>query len=449
MKFSQFNSIIFDADKYFIYNSFTEKCIFITSELKSILDTMKHVGIDSLKNLHPSFYSTLLANGFLVDDIEDEVKKVKKLTHTISNSGEKFELLINPTVNCNFKCWYCYENHNKSSKVDEVTFNKINKFIERCFTKNQDLKTFSLSFFGGEPLLYFEKTCYPIMQTVVNLGIKYNVTTYISFTTNAFLIDKKMVERFSEFKEHFTNIQITLDGYKEEHDKVRFVSDKRGSYDRIVENITRLVNNGFIVTLRINYTPDKLKNCHRILDDLKGIHEDKKRNLITSFNCVWQTDDGKNRSELLLEQMQKFNDKNICSNSNIGLHTIPSSCHADRRNSALINFNGDIYKCTARDFSSINREGYLNNNGEIIWENDSLERRMNSKFKNKPCLSCRVLPLCHGSCSQKHLENEGKPFCIYNFDENKIDDAIKFLIANSLQRRKLKNVSVKELEFVG
>jgi uncharacterized protein len=39
---------------------------------------------------------------------------------------------------------------------------------------------------------------------------------------------------------------------------------------------------------------------------------------------------------------------------------------------------------------------------------------MNIKFKNKPCLSCRILPICNGGCSQHAIEMSGQEYCIYD-----------------------------------
>jgi uncharacterized protein len=65
---------------------------------------------------------------------------------------------------------------------------------------------------------------------------------------------------------------------------------------------------------------------------------------------------------------------------------------------------------TAKDF--------LNDSGEIIW-GPKYEKRLNSKFKNKPCLECAILPMCGGGCTQQALENEGRDYCVNDFDENK------------------------------
>jgi uncharacterized protein len=104
---------------------------------------------------------------------------------------------------------------------------------------------------------------------------------------------------------------------------------------------------------------------------------------------------------------------------------VTNSCYADKKNSAVINFNGDIFKCTARDFTNVKREGYIDVKGEVIWENDSLNRRLNAKFNNKPCLSCRIMPLCNGGCSQHALDHLGvDEYCVYSFDEKEKDKIV-------------------------
>ena len=105
---------------------------------------------------------------------------------------------------------------------------------------------------------------------------------------------------------------------------------------------------------------------------------------------------------------------------------VKDSCYADKRNSAVINYNGDIFKCTARDFTTVKRAGYLSEEGDLIWENNYLERRMNAKFQNKPCLSCRLMPICNGGCSQHAMEAlGGDDYCVYFGDENEKDKVVK------------------------
>jgi uncharacterized protein len=61
-------------------------------------------------------------------------------------------------MTCNFGCYYCYETHLSKSRINSETIGRINKLIS-CLTINKDIKYFSLAFFGGEPLLIFQKRC--------------------------------------------------------------------------------------------------------------------------------------------------------------------------------------------------------------------------------------------------------------------------------------------------
>lgn len=88
-----------------------------------------------------------------------------------------------------------------------------------------------------------------------------------------------------------------------------------------------------------------------------------------------------------------------------------------------INYNGEIFKCTARDFTDSTGEGRVDVDGSIVL-NDRYEKRLNAKFNNPPCRECRILPLCGGGCSQQALEHEDVDYCVYNFDEEQKTQAI-------------------------
>jgi len=108
------------------------------------------------------------------------------------------------------------------------------------------------------------------------------------------------------------------------------------------------------------------------------------------------------------------------------LNNVVESCYADKINSAVINYNGEVFKCTARDFTTENSLGTLEGDGTIKWKSE-YEQRQNAKFKNPPCLECRLLPICNGGCSQhayENLDNNKGGYCVYGFDEYKKDAMI-------------------------
>lgn len=440
MKYSQFNSIVFFNENYHLYNSFNQKFIIIDPLLKELLDASQVEGIDKLEEIHPTFYDYLVKENFIVSSNLNEVLKVKNLVGNIDENVSSFLLTVNPTMNCNFKCWYCYETHIKKSSLSLGMIDKINSFVEKV-TKNKNLNYFNLAFFGGEPLLYFKRDVIPIVEKLQNECIKNSVDYSVNFTTNGYLVNEDFI---NFFKNHniTPSLQITLDGFREKHDLVRNISSKKGSYDIIISNIKKLLLSSFYVRLRINYTSENIIDTYKIAEEFDDIPiELKKKFLLMDFHRVWQ--DSKNDDILIVveKNIKKIKEKNI-NVKHMAPNNVLDSCYADKRNSAVINYNGDLFKCTARDFTTEKRAGYISEDGDLIWEDNSLEKRMDAKFKNKPCLSCRLLPICNGGCSQHALDaiESGEEYCIYYGDDELKKDVVKSKIKEILESLELNEV---------
>ena len=108
-----------------------------------------------------------------------------------------------------------------------------------------------------------------------------------------------------------------------------------------------------------------------------------------------------------------------------------SRCYADKDNHISVNYNGDLYKCTARDFTPDNREGRLEPDGTLAW-NDRRALRDRIRYGNETCRACRIFPLCHGGCSQFKLDSMGRSGCIRGytpaFRQKIIEDRIDYLL---------------------
>jgi uncharacterized protein len=417
MKLSQFNNTVRYDDSIILYNSFSNQFLSVDPLDNDLIESAKIIGnIDDLLIYAPVLYIDMIEKGFIVGEYEDEIQKVKDVQARVDLEDDSlYRLIINPTMNCNFKCWYCYEAHIKDSRMEEQTISHVMKHIDNVIQNMPQIKRFTISWFGGEPLLYFDRVIDPIMNFASNRFIERNINFDTDFTTNGYLIREKMIEKFHSY--NISNFQITLDGNREQHDKVRYVSKSRGSYDEIVENILMLCRNKLRVALRINYTKQNLQDLERIVWDLLPLEEQYKEYLIITFHKVWQEEDltlgDKIKNLRLFFKSHGFQ----TANGDIP-NTLRQSCYADRKNHATINYNGEVFKCTARNFSSNAKEGDLKEDGSIEW-NEKFHQRMNIKFKNKPCLSCPIMPICNGGCSQVAIESKGEDYCVYNFDEQR------------------------------
>ncbi|MFR1987084.1 MAG: SPASM domain-containing protein [Prevotellamassilia sp.] len=76
-------------------------------------------------------------------------------------------------------------------------------------------------------------------------------------------------------------------------------------------------------------------------------------------------------------------------------YDIRKSRYGDKNNTAVINYNGDVFKCTARNFTKTHREGILSPEGEVIW-NEQNELRRSLNYGTTTCKRCKIYPICHG-----------------------------------------------------
>ncbi|WP_291070525.1 radical SAM/SPASM domain-containing protein [Empedobacter sp. UBA5039] len=375
-----------------------------------------------LQEIHPDYFNALLQNGFIVDKEKDEYAEIREIIINTDQDESFFNIIINPTMNCNFKCWYCYENHIKSSKMSEDIINKVYKLIDNV-TSKEKTKNLYLSWFGGEPLLYFDKVMIPILEYANHKTIEKNIGFESDITTNGYLINQKMIDNFIKY--NITHNQITLDGHRDLHNTVRNVNEKRGSYDEIINNVKLLCKNNISTTLRINFTNETLNTVLNVIEDISDISNDDREWLEISFHQVWQTKEKGNleMSEKLKAIKKTFRDNNFFVSGNTR-DNIRNSCYADKTNEVVINYNGDAFKCTARDFTKNNREGVLQEDGTIDWFEKNSTRLM-AKLNNKPCQTCPILPLCGSGCSQVAFENNGEDYCVYDFDIEKKKEVVK------------------------
>ncbi|SHG71616.1 radical SAM/SPASM domain-containing protein [Pedobacter caeni] len=429
MKNSLFNHFLLIDNSHILYNTLTNSVLLLEPALVDLYKAaVAENDVDGLGNYHPTFFQKLLEDRYIVTDDANEIEEVREIMNRVDADEFRYHLVINPTMNCNFKCWYCYESHIKDSKMDLSTINNIVKHLDQVLSANSKINEVIISWFGGEPLLYFEKVMLPIYKEIDLLKEKYKVTVSSNITTNGFLIKENMIAEFKKYD--LNDFQITLDGNRFLHDTVRFVSKSRGSYDDIVHNMKLLARNEFRVIVRINYTKTNLPDIEEIYEDFQDLTDADKRFLTFNLHKVWQEED-QTLNDRADEVVSFFRTKGLKGGNAYVPDTLQNSCYADRSNHATVNYDGKVFKCTARDFSDTNSEGVINEDGEIVW-NHKYHDRMSIKLKNKPCHTCNILPLCNGGCSQAAIEANGEDYCVFDFDQKVKDDIVYRKVKNIL-----------------
>lgn len=285
MKYSDYNTILPLSEKLgLVYCGSTDQFVIYKRALTPLLES---ISADQLAIEAPSLYAELVRGGGIVNDEENEFVKLKRLADEVECSPKTYRLILNPTMDCNFKCWYCYENHITGSKMSTEVLNRVLLMISRIIRTQKDLEFFDLSFFGGETLLYYAEIVRPILDHCRQECQRFGVHLLVNFTSNGYLINDKTIAHLTE-KDELKSFQITLDGNRERHDKTRFPLRGEGSYNIILTNVKRLLDCGIEVILRINYTASNILSVKDALNDINTIDEKKRKLLTISFHRVWQ-----------------------------------------------------------------------------------------------------------------------------------------------------------------
>ena len=420
MKKSIYNTYIhFDNGDTLLYNAYEDTFAVIPSSSLQGCD-VEALQPDEIMNRFPTLYNDMKKAGMLVNDDKDEAACLRKRIELIDNDPTLFQLHVNPTVDCNFRCWYCYEDHKAGTYMTEDIMERIFKFTDKVLQR-KELRHFQLGFFGGEPLLRFDRIAKPIIKSIAEKCNKQDVILSLHFTSNGYLINDNIVNFLSRF---LCGFQITFDGHRPHHDKTRTPTNESGSYDKILYNIQKLLIAGINVNARINYTGSNLPDAHKIIDDISGITNQRKGHLHVDLQKVWQdTTNWKDVSPYLNAIISKANSYGVPCHSSDLLNHVRDSCYGNKKNHILINYNGDAYCCTARDFNNTNRVGYLDTCGDIIWDKPNyMELRMKTRMNRPSCLKCRIAPICSGGCRQNGMERlKDGDYCMYGNNEDRKD----------------------------
>lgn len=437
MKQSKYNCILQDNTGMVIYNAATDQLVALTPQLANIFNEGK-AAPEKIKAQHAELYDHLLQKGIFVCDDADETEAYIRKREEYERSSGEYTITINPTLACNMSCWYCYESHKNMPAMSADVKQSVLLLIDKLLADNK-LKKLNLSFFGGEPLLYFDKVVVDIVNHAKMQCKAFDAKLSIHFTTNAYLLTDSVLKQLEGLDVSF---QITIDGGKQVHDSVRKTKGGEPTYARIVEHIHQTLSHGFPVGVRFNYTAKSIPSFVDVVKDFSHLLQEQKQLVNFTFQRVWQDNEGDaSQVEQQVEHIERAFEQAGLFVNNAKSYIVPY-CYADGVNTAVVNYNGDLFKCTARDFAPKSKEGTLAADGTLRW-NERLRKRMSIRHGSDTCLQCRIYPICHGGCSQMKLEApDGISSCPKGYDDDKIQEIMEgraLYLLTSCKRQKSSN----------
>lgn len=419
MQLSRYNFILHAEEYAYWYNAFTNRYFRLSRSLSHKVEPLLQELNVLAKEVGP-LWGKLLENGFVIEDEADELAEIRAKYQEAVHAKNYF-LVVLPTLNCNFKCWYCIQDHVPSvmkAETMEALKRHIDYMIEVC-----GITSLRLDWFGGEPFMFFRQIVEPISRYAIRKCEKHGIPFINSSTTNGYFLTPSVSALLTELK--FAHFQITLDGEKAFHDRVKFMPGCPSAFEHVLQNINYMLseNEGIRLFLRINYTHQNLS--FKIISEVNEfiVPENRSRIVITPRK-VWQEKVDKSFGDTLEKILDAFADSGY-GVSRWGIVTDFLPCYVNKEYYNAVNFNGNVVKCTAcNDLYETKPKGRLLEDGRIVWEDGFDKKCQLPAFENERCLSCKRLPVCMGLCPRNHLS--GATFCKYDaiddvFEEKLLD----------------------------
>ena len=336
---------------------------------------------------------------------------------------------------CNLNCPYCV-NAYQSAGLAKTGIKKnfpgklriIDDCVDQFFARKikNGVGEVSITFNGGEIL-----KDWPIIKNMVQRisqkypGIKINY----HMNTNLTLLTEEMAEFFGSY--HF-KINVSIDGYKEAHDKTRKYRSGRGSFDDIIKKIALYRKTNKIDTIKT------FQGTIEHVDDFQPeqVYQMEKYGFVAArlapnlLNCPG--DDGKKKAKLMgrfleLNSKQQFqvtellftkvkqgiNQREYRFSMNCpGLSGLPKIGFEINITTLSVSHLCGFIRRLAVPIKDLGCDIYNAKLWQVSYE--FIKQRMASMLKN--CIQCPLLALCRGGCILSGLDSQNrinKAACAY------------------------------------
>lgn len=421
---SRYNYCIdFSEESFLLYNSFSNAFIELPIAIKDQIERFK-----STKNsdLFSSKTRLLLQKtGAIYSGTEDKQLNTLRMRHgnLVFGQSKHIGFTILPTLGCNFRCSYCFENKNQvlhskkmSQEVQDVLVDKILQFYQKGYK-------ISLMWFGGEPLM--EKAIIDYVSTRLNsMKVEYNA----AMITNGYLLTPEIVNKLAEWK--IKNIQVTLDGDEYTHNQRRVLVNGGGTYRTIMDNLKNLhTKEGILTKIRVNID----KTNEAVYSQMAATIE---RELPKMYVYPGFVTEGCNacsgktftthieKADFFIEQYKEFENTSLCYFPSFN----SGHCMATDLNSWIVGPEGELYNCQSEVGLHSKIVGNIKDNCFTNMDYISEFVVGVSPFENEQCRQCTALPLCGGGCCLERIakkNGEKMDTCTIFKDENKLGALLK------------------------
>lgn len=386
---------------------------FLTGKFALLDEKQKDVFENPIKHLDDNIIPMLLECGFISekDEYSELLSIVKKNNPRIPNN-KVLSLDICPTMNCNFDCRYCYEaGRRHSGSMSQETIDNVLEFVKKRIKETNTNRLF-VKWFGGEPTLEIN-TINKLSKGLIEICDEYNIPYRAYIQTNGYLLNQEIINTLEENK--VKAFEVTIDGNKKTHDKLRVLNSGQGTYEKIMNNLSSIKTN-MDIEIRCNLYKDNFNAFYDLMKDVDNLKIHTQNSIRCTPRIIRVKDNLPKEGSFLKESvftneefLKDFHklyslnnfDKLSINDINYFRGKIESPCKACNGTAFTIDEIGNIYGCSMEagnsDFAIGNVKTYIDDSSLVYTK--SYEYYRNSFCTDrKKCKECVILPICLGRC---------------------------------------------------
>ncbi len=407
MEWSRYNRL-FRSERFgpFLYNAMSNTLLELDEEHYRVLEELRDRGNGSCAGADSSFVALLREHKALVEAGEEERLLLSRqyARNALCFDTALLGLTLCPTLQCNFRCPYCFEHSQQDGTVmSPETVARLLTFIQGY----KDIRHLSIAWFGGEPLLAFN-IIRDITEKVQALDLNFEGA---SLVTNGYLLDGDKIARLNSLK--INSIQITLDGPQGVHDSRRVLAGGGPTFQRILGNVAALMDSPYEGSCAIRVNIDK-HNLDRFLELRAALLErftGKKLSVNAAHVDTSLGDAYDHDCSLTLREWADFtlalHRKGVLLPTGASFYpagNLDSVCVATMHHGFVIGPEGELYKC----WSDVGKPAMIigNIHAEEPVTNPALRAQYYTgidAYSDPVCRACDALPICGGGCANRRL----------------------------------------------
>lgn len=351
--------------------------------------------------------------------------------------------LFMPSYNCNLRCSYCFQDKMRTDPTLRPLLRLMSRdMVDRIFLGMKAIERDvhpdcpesykrRIGFFGGEPLLEVTR---PIVEYIINKAVGEGEASFWAVSNATEL------EHYEDLlgPEKIGEIQITLDGPPEEHDKRRVYADGSGSFEKIAGNIDLALQCGVEVSVRINVDRGNCSMLPALAEELAsrgwldhprfGVYTapiwaaNDKTDPTSTFGA-WELDREIERLRQQSPYMRfvgapddrvKSQVRKIFSEGSDPIPGFRASFCGAHTGMYIFDAFGDIYACWEKTGDKKVRIGQVEEGGTVEL-NGHVRQMWHSRTvtSNPICRKCRYSLYCGGGCAVRAIQISGEFFKNY------------------------------------